>query len=743
MGALRATISLLALMLSVAALPSVPAAGSPTRSMVASAQPQLAQAQDDAQQPPQSTSPSAPPPQGHLFVSWLRGVVGEGAPTVPGEPPSDDLALRLLVENSGEQAIDSLTVSVEVFDRADSRNALHRAVDRAEPSGRLVYTTLDVQGGGALAPGDVVALPVTLAARDIGWSGRPGVYPLRISLLQGHDPLDETDTAVVLLDHPPATRLLTVVGWPLDAPPARSPDGTYRAEVARDLLPGGRLERLVWGLEQDQRGELQPLVAAQVVEDLTDLADGFPLERRPGEVEEVSRGDPTAAAARALLARLRATLATRRAGTISGPYADAEIAALQDGGLTLEALQDVSETRRILEDVSAKPSPDTLWATTRLTPAVLHDVLVPSGVRTLLLGWEQLAGSGEAMTDKPTRTPEPLQAIPAGGPHLLAAVADPWLQDLLAHPVVDHGSTLAAQRILAETAMVHFERPNAEGRGLVLLPPADWAPPSAVISGTLEALRRAPWLEMGALDDLVRRYGSSPDRTRLNPQPGPKLPPGLAISIRNARERLAALHEALPDVSERIQGQSWDDLDRALLRASSSWWTGGSADQARAAVSQVVAAVDGGLGRIALPDDVRITLTDPEGTIPVTVARPAGGPISVIVVVESPKLDFPEGDARLVTLAEGAAQTISFRTVAQASGRIPVTVQVKTPGALDPAGTPWVKLAEGTLVVQSTAISGNAVAVLGVTLTVLFAWWLYRKRRPRRPQLTVVREEVV
>ncbi|MDP8960465.1 MAG: LPXTG cell wall anchor domain-containing protein, partial [Actinomycetota bacterium] len=65
----------------------------------------------------------------------------------------------------------------------------------------------------------------------------------------------------------------------------------------------------------------------------------------------------------------------------------------------------------------------------------------------------------------------------------------------------------------------------------------------------------------------------------------------------------------------------------------------------------------------------------------------------------------------------------------------------KTPGALDPAGVPWVQLAEETLVVQSTAISGTALAVLGAALATLFGWWLYRRRHPRRPQLAVVREE--
>ncbi|MDQ3931968.1 MAG: DUF6049 family protein, partial [Actinomycetota bacterium] len=281
----------------------------------------------------------------------------------------------------------------------------------------------------------------------------------------------------------------------------------------------------------------------------------------------------------------------------------------------------------------------------------------------------------------------------------------------------------------------------AEGRGLVLVPPPDWDPPPRAVSELLGGLAAAPWIQLVELERLVASYGSRPGRARLDRLPRGELPSGLAEEIGDVRERLAALQPALPDAAEEIAGRTLEELDHTLLRAPSSWWLDDDPERARAFVADVVTSVAAGFGRIELPKDARVTLTDTEGTIPVTVARPEGGPIQVVVVLDSSKLEFSDGDARLVTLSEGGAQTISFRTVAQASGRIPVTVQVKTPGALDPAGVPWVQLAEETLVVQSTAISGTALAVLGAALATLFAWWLYRRRHPRRAQLSVVREE--
>ncbi|MDP8930026.1 MAG: DUF6049 family protein, partial [Actinomycetota bacterium] len=666
-----------------------------------------------------AVSVAQPPSQSsvRLVISAMNGLLGRAAPAAPGQEPTEDLTVRLLVENLGEETVENLSVVVEVFERVESRSRLHQAIDEGEPSSRLEAEALEVGEGEPLAPGDVAALEVTLEASDIGWSRRTGVYPVRVSVLEGRDAIDEVDTAVILFDRPANASVATMVGWPIDAPPWRGANGLFPGDIGADLLPGGRLERLVWTLEQNPRVNVQPLVGAHLVEDLVDLTDGFRVHGAgtgDESFEEVPASDPTAVAARSLLTRLRAVLATRGAAPLGGPYADADLAALVDGGLTSEALQSVAEGRRRIEEtLSARPLSNALWATTHLTPEVLRHVFMPSRVDAAVVGWQQFAEGADDPGGKPTRTPEPVQALAAGSANIAAAVADPWLQELLANLHDAHGSSIAVQRILAETALVHLERPNAEGRGLVLLPPPDWDPPPRAVSELLSALAVAPWIQLVELENLVSSYGSRPSRARLDRLPQNELPAGLAEEIRGVRERLAALQPALPEATEEIAGRTLGELDRTLLRAPSSWWLDDDPERARALVADVVTSVEAGFGRIELPENARVTLTDTEGTIPVTVARPEGGPIQVVVVLDSSKLEFSDGDARLVTLSEGGAQTISFRTVAQASGRIPVTVQVKTPGALDPAGVPWVQLAEETLVVQSTAISGTALAVLG------------------------------
>ncbi|MDQ4130426.1 MAG: DUF6049 family protein, partial [Actinomycetota bacterium] len=461
-----------------------------------------------------SAEQQPPPSSVRLVVSSMNGVLGRGVPAPSGQEPTEDLTLRLLVENLGEQKVENLSVVVEVFERVENRSRLHQAIDEGEPSSRLEAEATEVGEGEPLAPGDVYALEVTLEGEDIGWSRRTGVYPVRVSILQGRDALDEVDTAAILFDRPPSASVAAMFGWPLDAPPWKGANGVFPPNLEAELLPGGRLERLVWALEQNPRANAQPLVGAHLVEDLVDLSDGFRVHGEGADqqkFENVPPSHPVASGARSLLARLQAVLVARGGTPVAGPYADADLAALVEGGLASEALQDVAEGRRHLEEaLSPRPLPNALWATSHLTPEVLRNVLVPSRVDAVVVGWPEFVGREGETDGKPTRTPEPLQALPAGGANVAAAVADPWLQELLAKLPDSHGSPIAVQRVLAETALVHLERPNAAGRGLVLLPPRDWDPPPRAASDLLGALGAAPWIQLVGLEELVAAYGSRP-----------------------------------------------------------------------------------------------------------------------------------------------------------------------------------------------------------------------------------------
>jgi len=109
--------------------------------------------------------------------------------------------------------------------------------------------------------------------------------------------------------------------------------------------------------------------------------------------------------------------------------------------------------------------------------------------------------------------------------------------------------------------------------------------------------------------------------------------------------------------------------------------------------------------------------------------------LQVRVLVTSPKLDFPDGAAQIVTL-DTANTTVTFKVRARASGTFPLDVKVTSPDGTLPIATE-------RLTVRSTAVSGvGFVLSIGAGLF-LAGWWIQhlrserrlnrRKTRPRHP----------
>jgi hypothetical protein len=632
-----------------------------------------------------------------LVPTGLEPVVGPGA----GRDTPSELTLRVAVENAGTGSISGVRVVVELFDRVRTRNGLHLALDENRPQTRLRASTIvDAAAGGQIRAGTLVPVDVVLPTAGMPW--RDGVHPVRITALEGREPVAEVTTAVIYLETSPQTRLPTVVGWPLAAAPAV--DDRSRTELGAALERGGRLDLLVRALERNPRARVQPLVAPHLVEDLAELTDGA-----------------------ALVERIRGALADHPVAPVAAPYAGADLAALAHRGLATEALRLVTEGQHRTEElVGVRPEPTALWAPGLLSENVVREVLAPAGIRTLMLAWSDVADRDA----RPDRTPDAVLRLGAARSVL---VPDPWLEAALARSSAPFGPAVAVQRILAETAMIHFERPFATDRALVLLPPPLWEPPPGMPDGLLAGLARAPWLDLAGVTADSLPAGRDP--AQLAGSERAALDDRLASDLRTARRLLTALEDALVDPEPGIGGRTWEELDRLVLRSTSAWTEGSAA--ARRLMAEVSAAVEAGVGKVTLPADARVTLTDAEGILPVTLSRSDGPPLRVTVALDAPpRLELPDGSTLDVVLTDRT--TVSFRAVAHATGRIPVTVRVLLPDG--GPGAPIV-LAEETLVVRSTAVSRTALALLaGLTLGLLLVAWI-RGRRPARQELSVVEDE--
>lgn len=678
-----------------------------------------------------------------LTVTELSGVLGPGSRPAPSEQmpilpaAPEELQLRLLVENEGDAPLDALRVVIEVHPPVLTRALLREAFDGALRSQPVhVHVTPELEDGGSLAPGGVTGIADVFPPGEIGWAPGPGgVHPVRIAVTRGTEVLDEVVTAVVWLGATPASPLLSTLVWPFDAPPWRAEGGAYPDAVGREVRPGGRLDTLLVAAEAVPDTPLVLAPAAHLLEELTDRADGFDAVVRTEdgslETHATAAEHPDAALARRTLRRLRELAAGQPFPPVSGTYADADLAAIassSDDILHLASRAAVEGRRRVQLQLGVGVSAGVHLVEGPISGAVLDllpgdAVLLPSRATNLP------QPGGDPPLDEPIRT----LRTPSGR-LLTALVADPYLEDAFASPRDPAGPHIAAQRIIAETAMAYLAAPGVESRGLVLLPPTTWDPSPRTASLVLEELRAATWIELTSPGRLAADGRQSGLPIELAPSEHGAFDPAFVDELTDAMAGLDSLAAAVPDPTKRIQGRSIDDLEDDLLRATSRWYRDDALGRADALVRDVQRVVDTTLGDVEVTSSA-VTLTSDTGQIPVTLQRTRGGPVQVTVSVESQgRLVWPEGrHSETLLLPEDGSQTVSFATRALSTGTFPVTVRVT-----DPSGTTVV--ADTTLSVRSTAISAAALSGTALLVAILLLFGAFRRgKRPDRP-LEIVRD---
>lgn len=101
----------------------------------------------------------------------------------------------------------------------------------------------------------------------------------------------------------------------------------------------------------------------------------------------------------------------------------------------------------------------------------------------------------------------------------------------------------------------------------------------------------------------------------------------------------------------------------------------------------------------------------------------SGSPATVVIELESDKLEFLDGDRIEVTLTEPHT-SLTIRVRARASGVFRLDTRLVSPDDR-------IELAESSYTVRSTAVSGLGILLSGVAVLVLGAWWIRTARRAR------------
>jgi hypothetical protein len=680
-----------------------------------------------------------------LTVTAFTGVLGPGTvDPEPGNdrdprdlpPPPDDLELRVVVENLGDEPLDALRLVVEVHPAAGGRGQLRAALDGDLQTEPLHVHDPAITPDGALAPGEAIGVEDVFLGEMVDWrDGVGGVHPVHLAVVRGTSVLAETVTAVVWLGEWPVNPLLFSLVYPLDEAPWRTVGGAYLGTADRSIEVGGRLDRLLRTLERHPDAPVVLAPAAHLVEDLSDRASGFTsLQREEAgtlESRAAAPGGASASRSATTLDRLRTVAAGLPFDPVSGPYAAADLTALTLGPSPLPDLASEAAAdgrRRLQRSLGRSVDASTTVAYDPLDPAVLD--LLPGEVVVLPYA---------ATTDPPAELgldlPPSVRTLrsPAGR-RSTAVVADPYLSEHLGDPDLTAGPLLAAHRILVESAMAFFEAPGTPDRTLVALPPARWDVEPRYLDVLLAELEGAPWLRARPVSQVALLGVPGEVPVELQPIEEARFPTAFETTLSAAARDLEAARAALPDDASSLGGRTPMDLRDQLLRAASSWWRGSGAGEAAALVGDVQRAIDTTFGAVDVAAS-SVTLTSDTGQVPVTLHRRRGGPILVQVEVASQgRLLFPDGRrSETLLLEEDGTQTVSFTARALSSGSFPVTVRVT-----DPSGTR--ELERMVLSVRSTSISGPALAITGLVVLALLLFGAVRRRRrpPSEPVLTVV-----
>lgn len=403
--------------------------------------------------------------------------------------------------------------------------------------------------------------------------------------------------------------------------------------------------------------------------------------------------------------------------TLAEGYVPVDLGALAGAGLPTEIAAQVAAGAAALRQHGVRAGSGSTWVLSGRVGASTGAGLEQVHATRVVVPDDQLAPATTRFTWAST-----FQLSFGGkGSPVLAAASDRELSSQF--KVVRDDPALAATRLLADLAMVHFEDPSTTHRGLVAVPPSGWRPTRTFDTTLLEGLQGNPVVEPVTLTRFFATV--SPDRhqpTRhlASSGSGPALAGSVARMVSTARLRLTAFDGA---VTAPHPPPVLTELGQALLVGEASY-------RDPNAVAKEVRAFDQLLGHqvslVKLSTDQSITLTARTGVIPITILSGASYTIKGTLTLSSAKFKFPEGRSRSLPLRH-PTNSVRVRVVARTLGDSPVTVEFTAPGG-------GLVFARGQLVVRSTATSVVGIVLTAAALAILLGWWArtWRKGRRRR-----------
>ena len=638
--------------------------------------------------------------------------------------PRGLLTYRVGVRNHGQVPLRDLSVQVLVGQPVATRSELASLL--ATPGGpTLGLAGLDsfIPAVAEVAPGATLRLEQRRVAvpPELGAGSAGAVLPLSVRVqASGPGPLTaRIGTFAVQLPARPAQPLRAALLVPFHEPPHRNSSGEFVDDGLADLLaPSGPLGTAAAELARPGAPRLTMVVDGLLVEEATAMAGSWQLRER-GTSTVVAAGDPRSRDASRFLQNLKKAASANQPAAF--PYADADLPALvrnrSDGQAALQVGRNV-----LRAELGTAPDQRLAWPVDGAIDAAVLQALAAAGADTVVLDPRRL----------PTSATITQNATVDLGKGMVqrqrALVGDPVLSAALTDPRASSAPAEWAQRILAETAVAWLERPNAsEPRGILLAPPHGWRPPAAFFRALASGLAAAPWLRVQRASTLADDVAQGPDQgerrlaTVTAADVAAGLPDAYLDRVDQVRSQLASFRRSVGPSFSPAAG----DFDRDLLIAESSDWRAATARaRGRAFVRAVQRGIAGVYRRVHV-ESTRVTLTARSGNIPITVRNDSAQPVTVVLRLTSPKVDLPLESSEPFVLEPRRRSTQVLSVGTRTTGTFPIRVDVLTSDGAEP-------IADGEVVLVSTAFNRVALVLSGGAAGFLLLWWRRGRRRAAR-----------
>jgi len=613
-----------------------------------------------------------------------------------------DLQVRVAGAESGssvvmqvfEPLVDRLQVRTNVADRPPLLETTPVKLEELqESSNEVLSLEIALVGPRTVAPEPLdenePELPVLLTEGD------PAVYPLVIELLDSAGELTDSVRTHLIelprrLTQPP---LQVVIVLPVDLPVTLQPDGT-RPLTADDL---------------------GPLSAALDLFDLHPDA-AITLDITPENLLAMS--DSTDPEVTALFDRLQGHLGADQLFTRT--FVEADTQAWVDARLDVELseLVDAGEQVRALFAVESS-SPTIMYPSTTTDTSGI-DWMIDYGTQGLILRNEHLTPIDTRIF---AQQPNAQFLVTAGSGSTLPALAANSSYDMYFN--AEEPAAEAANNLLAELALEAIAEPNKR-RAVVLAPRAELAASPAFLNVLLSGIDRLPLLRTATpaaaltLTDFIPAGGvgtiGSPLRRGLAPRQSEPLG-SYRTEYFQAVQAISSWNSVLI-----ADPTSIDPLNELLFVSASGQL---NTEQQLLYIEQIYSIIDQQKNSAVIsPATDTITLTGRETTLPLVIENTMAVPLSVVLLLDSEKLDFPEGNEVPLVLFPGTNR-IELPIEALASGDSPIHVQIFSPDRV-------VRLGSTELLVRTFAFSGIGFVIGGGAIMVILVWW-WRHRLDERP----------